>query len=69
MKTEVKIWQGKSKIVLYAENDFEEDLIDKIIDSRSGYDIETSVTSDCDVYSYKKRKNHRVEIDLTEKQP
>ena len=67
MKTEVKIWQGKSSIVLYAENDFEEDLIEKIVDSRLGYDIETSIMTDTDFYAYTNMKNHRVEISLTEK--
>jgi hypothetical protein len=63
MKTEVVIWQGKAKIVLYAENEFEKELIEKVKDSRLGYKTETQVLTD---YSYQSHTKHRVEIDLIE---
>ena len=65
MKTEVVIWQGNAKIVLHAENEFEMDLIEKIKDSRKGYEIETSILTN---YAYQSHKNHRIEINLKEKQ-
>ena len=63
MKTEVVIWQGKAKIVLHAENEFEKELIEKVTDSRLGYKMETQVLTD---YSYQSHTKHRVEIDLIE---
>jgi hypothetical protein len=63
MKTKVEICQGKAKIVLHAENEFEKDLIEKIKDSRKGYATETTVLTD---YIYQSHKNHRIEIDLIE---
>ena len=63
MKTKVEIWQGKAKIVLLAENEFEIDLIEKIKDSRQCYETETKVLTD---YSYQSHDNHRIEIDLIE---
>jgi hypothetical protein len=63
MKTEVVIWQGKAKIVLHAENEFEKELIEKVKDSRLGYKTETQVLTD---YSYQSHTKHRVEIDLIE---
>ena len=63
MKTEVVIWQGKAKIVLHAENEFEKELIEKVKDSRLGYKMGTQVLTD---YSYQSHTKHRVEIDLIE---
>ena len=65
MKTEVIVWQGKAKVVLYAENEFEKDLIEKIKDSRIGYETKTTVLTD---YNYHSHSKHRIEIDLDEKQ-
>lgn len=64
MKTEVVIWQGKAKVVLHAENEFEKDLIERIKDSRQGYDTQTTVLTD---YQYHSHKDHRIEIDLIER--
>lgn len=64
MRTEVLIWQGKAKIVLHAENEFEKDLIEKIKDSKLGYETQTEVLTDYTFYSHTK---HRIEIDLIEK--
>ena len=65
MKTEVLIWQGKAKIVLHPENEFEKDLIEKIKDSKIGYETGTQVLTD---YSYHSHTKHRIEISLIEKQ-
>lgn len=65
MKTEIVIQQGKGKVVLYAESEFEKDLIEKIIDSRIGYETQTTVTSN---YAYHSHSKQRIEIKLIEKQ-
>ena len=64
MKTEIVIWNGKAKIVLHAENEFEKDLIEKVKNSRVGYETQTDVLTDC---SYQNHTKHRIEINLTEK--
>jgi hypothetical protein len=63
MKTEIVIWQGNAKVVLHAENEFEKDLIEKIKDSRDGYETNTHVLTN---YSYSIHNNHRIEIELIE---
>tara|TARA_R110000823_G_scaffold27936_1_gene81298 strand:+ start:126 stop:338 length:213 start_codon:yes stop_codon:yes gene_type:complete len=64
MKTKIVIQDGKSKIVLTCENEFEKDLIEKIKDSRIGYETNTHVLTD---YRYSAHSNHRIEIDLIER--
>jgi hypothetical protein len=64
MKTEVLILQGKAKIVLYPENEFEKELIEKVKDSRLGYKTETQVLTE---YGYQTHSKHRIEIELIEK--
>lgn len=63
MKTEVIIWQGEAKIVLHAENEFEKDLIEKVKNSRIGYNTTSQVLTD---YSYQSHTKHRIEINLIE---
>lgn len=65
MKSEIVIKQGLTKVVLYAENEFEEDFIEKVIDSRIGYETGTTIKSN---YAYHTHSNHRIEINLIEKQ-
>ena len=64
MKTEVVIWQGKAKIVLYADNEFEKELIEKVKDSRVGYETTCEVLTD---YGYHTHSKHRIELNLIEK--
>lgn len=64
MKTEVVIWQGEAKIVLYAENEFEKDLIEKIKDNRIGYETITEVLTD---YNFQYHSKHRIEVSLIDK--
>lgn len=64
MKTEVVIWQGKAKVVLHAENEFEKDLIEKVKeDNLEGYETKTTVLTD---YLYSTHSKHRIEIELIE---
>jgi len=63
MKTEIIIWQGAAKVVLYPENEFEKELIEKIKDSKKGYKTETNVLTD---YTYQMHSKHRIEISLNE---
>lgn len=65
MKTELVIVQGSAKLVLTCENEFELDLIEKIKDSKIGYEAKTSVLTD---YNYHSHSNHRIEVNLIEKQ-
>ena len=64
MKTEIIINQGKAKVVLTPESEFESDLIEKIVDSKIGYEKKTTVLTDNGYYQH---KNHRIEISLIEK--
>ena len=64
MKTEIIIKQGKAKIVLTGESEFELDLIEKIVDSRIGYDTQTAVLTN---YQFSEHSKHRIEINLIEK--
>ena len=63
MKTEIIIWQGAAKVVLYPENEFEKELIEKIKDSKKGYQTKTNVLTD---YLYQTHSKHRIEISLNE---
>jgi hypothetical protein len=65
MKSEIVIKQGITTVVLYAENEFEKDFIEKVIDSKIGYETKTTVTSN---YSYHSHSKQRIEINLIEKQ-
>tara|TARA_R110000851_G_scaffold108049_1_gene228799 strand:+ start:486 stop:686 length:201 start_codon:yes stop_codon:yes gene_type:complete len=64
MKTQLVITEGKAKLVLNCESEFERDLIEKIIDSKIGYDIEAIVKSECIYHTHSK---HRIEVQLLEK--
>ena len=63
MTTEIVIKDGKAKVVLLAESEFEKDLIEKIVDSRVGYEISATVLTN---YSYNTHAEHRIEMNLTE---
>ena len=67
MKTELVITQGRAKLVLTCESEFELDLIEKIKDSRIGYEVKASVLTDYDYYNYQSHSNHRIEVNLIEK--
>jgi hypothetical protein len=63
MKSEIVIKQGQAKVVLYAESEFEKDLIEKIVDSKFKYKTETTVKTEC---RYHTHSEHRIEISLKE---
>ena len=65
MKTEIIIKEGRAKVVLLAESEFEKDLIEKIVESKVGYDTKTTVETK---NSYHTHTDHRIEINLIEKQ-
>ena len=64
MKTEIVIKEGKAKVVLTAESEFELDLIEKVVDSKIGYNTETTVSTNC---SYGTHSDHKIEINLIER--
>ena len=66
MKTEVIISEGKTKIVLTPENDFENDVLVKLEYSCKGYVIATDIKN---VFknSNLRENEYRIEMELTEK--
>lgn len=64
MKTEIIINQGRAKVVLTCESEFEVELIEKIVDSKNVYEKKTSVLTD---NAYSCHSNHRIEVELIEK--
>ena len=61
MKAEVVIKKGRTKVVLLPENDFETDVIEKIYEDTSKYEIKTTVLCD---YNYGSYNNQRIEMNL-----
>lgn len=61
MKTKIITIDGSTSIVLTPESEFEEDLIEKIVDSRPEYHISTRVTTQS---QYGIHSNHTIDIDL-----
>lgn len=60
MKAKVVIEQGRTSIVLTPENDFEIDVIEKVIDKK--YQIKkTDVSSD---YTYQIHSKHQITIEI-----
>ena len=64
MKAKVVIEQGRTKVVLTADNDFEKDVIEQVKDFNYRYNIETTVQTD---YAYHNHSNHRIELDIIRK--
>lgn len=62
MKTKIIIEEGKSKIILFAQNDFETDLIEKIKDGKMESEL-CAFKRDRNGFSAE-NINHRIEIDL-----
>ena len=65
MKATVIIEQGLTKVVLKAENDFERDIVEKIKDYKSDYEIETTVSTN---YQFQTHNNHKIELSIKELQ-
>ena len=65
MKTEIIIKQGRAKILLKPESEFEKDLIEKIRDSKVGYETKAEVLTE---ERYSAHYEHRIEINLIEKE-
>jgi hypothetical protein len=63
MKTQVIITQGNAQIVLIPDNEFETDLIEKLVDNKIGYTTTTEVKTD---YIFCNHKNHMIKINLSE---
>ncbi len=67
MKTTLIIENGKTKIVLRPENDFEIDILEKVFDNSAKYDIKNDVLADVDNGFRRDYKEHRIELIITEK--
>lgn len=64
MKVILIIENGKTKVVLRPENDFETDTIEKVFDKNHNYDISTEFKAD---YACQEHSDYRIEINITEK--
>jgi len=65
MKAKVTIENGRTKVVLKPENDFEIDVLEKVYDSKKNYEIETTVNAN---YNFGSWQDHELEINLVKKQ-
>jgi CO dehydrogenase/acetyl-CoA synthase alpha subunit len=63
MKAKVIIEQGITKVVLTCENEFEKDIVEKIKDYRSDYEIETTVSTN---YQFQTHNEHKIEMIINE---
>ena len=63
MKAKVIIEQGITKVVLTCENAFEKDIVEKIKDYRSNYEIETTVSTN---YQFQTHNDHKIEMIINE---
>lgn len=66
MKTKVVIENGETTIVLTPENDFENDVIEKIKKKPEKFSIHTSINVD---YSYSRYSNHNIKLSIKEERP
>lgn len=65
MKTKVIIENGGTTIVLSPENDFEIDVIEKIVKDKRKYNINNEIDADYN-YSSGNYSNHRIELSIKE---
>lgn len=65
MKAKVTIENGRTKVVLKPENDFEIYVLEKVYDSKKNYEIETTVNAN---YKFGSWQDHELEINLVKKQ-
>ena len=61
MKAKVIIEQGRTKVILTPENDFETDIIEKVADAKVNYNVETTVSTD---FLYHSHTKHKIELNL-----
>jgi len=61
MKAKVIIENGQTAITLTPENNFETDIIEKVYNKRSGFEISTAFGVN---YFYGKYSDHKIEISL-----
>lgn len=64
MKTKLIIEKGETTILLTPENDFETDIIEKIVSKREKYDHQTFIEANS---SYGTFSKHKIEIIIKEK--
>jgi len=59
MKAKVIIENGITTIELKADNDFEKDVIEKFVDRRKDYNLNTEITTK---YAYGQHSEHKITI-------
>jgi len=67
MKAKVIIEHGTTSIILTPENEFEKDIIEKVEDRRSDFDLKSNFNVDREIYSSSTKINHNITIKLVEK--
>jgi len=63
MKTKVIIENGEIDIILTPENDFEKDIIEKMVDRKKDYSIHTTANTD---YLYSNHSKHKITMNIKE---
>ena len=63
MKTKVIIENGETLIELCPENDFEKDVIEKVKDKGSKFDVHTKFDAE---YSFGEHNKHKISISIKE---
>lgn len=63
MKAKVIIENGETDVVLTPENDFEKDIIEKMVDRKKDFNLHTSAETK---YSYSQHSGHTITINIKE---
>lgn len=63
MKTSVLIENGRTKIILTPENDFEKDIIEKLYIKKEKHELITTVQAD---YNYATYNKHKIILNIKE---
>lgn len=66
MKTKVVIENGEIEIVLTPENDFEKDIVEKMVDRKKDFSIHTTADTK---YQYSSHSNHKIVMNIKETRP
>ena len=66
MKAKVIIENGITKVELKADNEFEMDVIEKFVNSRERFNLNTNISTK---YSYGTHSEHKITITVEKSQP
>ena len=66
MKTKVIIENGEIEVVLTPENEFEKDIIEKLVDRTKDFSIHTKAYTD---WQFSQHNNHKITMNIKETRP